>query len=265
MKKLWLISLFCVIVGQAIAEVTLKPRWVEGEKLTYLITAEVSSTTELNGKQTSGISLTSQLSKEVEKIIRDTVILKVTVDTIHGTMRIGAQEQPIPGLDKIQGYGLILSIVNSKVVKEEKGEEPLPLTEQYLKEILASIKKELFLFPKEPLKIGDSWDREYKENGMEVKTCYTLERIEKMEGFRCAKITFISKINIEREETRQGIEMRFIGKGEAEGKIYFAIDKGQVIYQESKSSMEGRSEIPAMERSFNIHTDSHITRKLLTK
>ncbi|MBI4721409.1 MAG: hypothetical protein HY769_00110 [Candidatus Stahlbacteria bacterium] len=247
--------------------VYLKYKPIEGSELWYKTTLSINSTVDMKGMGQSSItSMGIRIKKGVERIAGDTLVLKITYDKAEGTIKTGAQLMAIPKLDKLKGQEISLTIVHGKVVNKKIIANIDDEMKQYVEGIVQEVEQELKIFSGEKmLKIGDKWDVEYEEiEGKKVKTQYRLEDFREKEGFECAKIMYDSQIELNENQTQQGMQVKFIGKGKEKGEIYFAINEGYKIYEKSTASVEGKSEVVTI-GSVDVYTDVNSETKLVTK
>ncbi len=255
-----IVLLGCVIGGKVYGKsgVFLKYKWVEGRELSYETKSTINSTTEMGEgmTQTSITFLRYKLKRRVDKVSGDTVVITVTYEEAEGTVETGAQTMPIPGLDELNGVKVTLTLRGTKVIDRDISEDLSPQVNAQVEGIISGIERDLDLLSGGgEIKPGGKWDVEYESDGEQTRKHCTVEGFKEMDGLRCAKITCSSQVDIEQEKAQQGMEVKFTGKGKAEGVIYFAIKEGYKVYEKNSASIEGKVEIPAMSRSFNSYTD----------
>lgn len=246
--------------------VVLDYKWVEGKELVYETKTTINSTVDMGEgmTQTSLTSINIETKDIVDEVRGDTVIVTISCEYAEGTVKGGAQSIPVPGLDETVGKSAVLTIVGDEIVEKEMSEDLSEEVVSQLDAIISGLESDLELLSNgEEKEKGDKWDYEYEEEGRKTTAHYKFEGFEEIEGLEYGKITYNSQIYIEQEQTQQGIESKYTGEGDGSGEIYFAIEGGYKIYQKNTVSIEGVTEIPSMNRSFNVYTDVTTETKLV--
>ncbi len=238
--------------------VLLDYKWVEGKELVYETKTTVNSTVEMGEgmTQTSLTTINLKTKGIVDEIRGDTVIVTISCEYAEGTVKGGAQSTPVPGMDGIVGSSAALTIVGNEILDEEFSDDLSEEAGSQLDGIISGFESDLELLSSgEEIEIGDEWDYEYEREGRKTTAHYKFEGVEKIEGLECAKITYSSQISIVQEQTQQGLESKYTGEGEGNGYIYFAVNERHKVNEKNAASIEGVTEIPSMNMSFDVYTD----------
>lgn len=236
MKKIYIIDvLFYIIILALLSSsancVILKYEFKNGITDKYRENNKITFKTSVLGEDIS-----SSIEEELE--IKETIInsdkntAKIKLKTNYIKLIEDGKSLDISDLPEdnftytITSQGRILSMIDNKDIPIS-GFDP---------------KKEVDLFPKEDLKVGDTWDGKWAVKGIETKAIFKLEKLYTKDKIDVAVIgiKINDRINMKDFLENNGLE-GYIDV-ECTGKYYFAVNLGKEIMTEYTASIKSFSE-----------------------
>lgn len=215
MKKLLLLFVFSIAFNSVAQEsVLLRANYKKGE--TYLVNLDQSQSMGAQG----GIDMKMTMSMEVtaasdEKITTSSNIKSINMNMLQGgnvmTYDSSTKEEDLDEMGKMMSQQFkpmmqakIISTLTSRgKILETKVDPSNPMMDQFTKQTKG------VTYPEEKVSVGSSWEDEVNEQGMTVKTVYTVSKIA------------AGKVYIDVSGTISGM-----GTGDVKGKLIVNADSG---------------------------------------
>ncbi|RKX70326.1 hypothetical protein DRP43_03495 [candidate division TA06 bacterium] len=216
----------------------------EGAILKYKITEMMTNTMVIQGNtQDQNMNMDFDISNEVERVKNDTVFLKTTIDKAEGTIRIQGAMKSIPDIDKLNGKSFSVTLLKNGKILNIEGDKELE-SQDTGSEIESYIRTLYGFLPDKQVNIGNTWERDYKEEGQSTHTIYTLTEFKQdKEEKEIAVITTKSEISVDKSIDQRGMKIKTEMSGTTKGKILFSIEDGFVSSAKIHTALEGKSYI----------------------
>ncbi len=226
--------------GGAEPAVSLQHRFRVGESLTYRLSADQSMEFSLllipGQSQKWNSHLEMDMRQKVVAVGSGNNRIECTFGEPRGeTVALGTKA-PIPGVDGLDKLRLAIQMSPRGEISEPKVLNPQEVSDVTVQAALSGLKvytQSFLVFPKKPLKKGDSWNRSQEipiefldapQAKLKVDSTYTWDGTEEVAGKPCARILVHMILSLQGGEAKiAGQAMSAQMKGTGQGTMLFSI------------------------------------------
>jgi|GEM_PF-4170647 len=233
MKRTFFFSLF-FLSGLFAKEkkVFLLHKYTKGASYRYSIKNDINNVNVVSGNRMTSKTHTEMVIKEeIKDVKNDTVKIVFIIEDAKGNVEVEGGSFPIKEMEMMKGKKIKVLLYKNQVIKTEGIEGS---------NFLSSLSSSYQFLPRDSIAcIGERWKKNFSENGREEKYIYTLRGIETLKGKKCAVISFEAEVKEKGERKRMRMKANVDIKGKGSGIIYFAIDEGVIVKEETHMKLEG--------------------------
>lgn len=209
-----------VLATQAQAGVQLRHKASPGEEAAYQMRMDGSTVVFVTDRRQKTELATEIFLKQIVDDVSDQGVITYTTVIESGQIKVNNVPSTIPNVGQRVKSEML---PNGKILNTQGMQQQLNLNQLQL------------IFPDDPVEVGSTWSKEIEPSlqvPVPLRVRYKIVGFEKIKGFKCIKI--LSEIRSGKKSNIEGLNLSV----KADGKIFFAYEKGLIVKNEVNSSMD---------------------------
>ena len=218
----------------------IKPVLNAGDEMNYHIQSITTNTMEIQGQtQSLDVRTDMDVKMRVKKVDEDGYTLSFSIEKADGTVSTVQGMRSLPGLDKIIGKTVEVTIgKDGKVLYVGKLEDVSGVSD------IARQVAELFLFiPSKAVKIGEVWTKSNETEGSKGDYTFILKDVKLMGGKEIGRIEEKGIIKVDKKQDMMGVTADVHLSGKEKSEVSVEIARGLPVEKKISLGLEGISTI----------------------
>ncbi len=212
----------------------LSMKYKPGRSYEYLSNMNINNTMQMGGMSpTTNILSDVKYSITLLREAGDTLFLKVKIEDISTKIKTPAGFKEINETDVLKGKEVNFAILKDGTVVKGINDNTQYANE--LKNIVKGISRMFGFLPGYPVRVNETWV-DSTEDGV---ARYTLKKVKIEDSDTIAIIKTHFKVNMTKEEERNGMKIKSTLKGDGDGTMKFSIKRGILLDVTSTMGLEG--------------------------